>query len=52
LCGVILTFATPLCCAIFQQKAAIHVDSLERELMEKVLAMPNSPKYLYYNKGL
>lgn len=52
LCGVILTFATPLCCAIFEQKASIHVNSLEPELAAKVKALPNSPQYLYYNKGL
>lgn len=52
LCGVILTFATPLCCAIFQQKASIHVDSLEPELAEKCKMHPSNPKYLCYNKGL
>ena len=53
LCGIVLTFATPLCCAIFEQRASIHVDSLEQDLKDKVkkLNQPNI-QYLYYNKGL
>ena len=50
LCGVSLTFATPLCCALFEQKAAISVDRIENHLKER---LKNSDiKYLYYNKGL
>lgn len=53
LCGLVLTFATPLCCAIFEQKASIHVDNVEPGVREKVKAL-NRPdiQYLYYNKGL
>ena len=52
LCGFILTFATPLCCAIFEQKASISIDNVEPEIREKMLALPSKPQVLYYNKGL
>jgi hypothetical protein len=32
LLGVCLTFATPMCCALFSQRASIPVSSLEPEL--------------------
>lgn len=31
-CGICLTFATPMCCALFEQRAAIKTDDLEPEL--------------------
>ena len=52
LCGVVLTFATPLCCAIFEQKASISVDGIEPELREKALGLSSKPQLLFYNKGL
>ena len=52
LVGLVLTFATPLCCAIFEQKASIHVDSIESELRERVRKSNPAVQYLYYNKGL
>eukprot|EP00088_Acartia_fossae_P003396 TRINITY_DN11424_c0_g1_i1.p1 TRINITY_DN11424_c0_g1~~TRINITY_DN11424_c0_g1_i1.p1 ORF type:complete len:315 (-),score=52.52 TRINITY_DN11424_c0_g1_i1:178-1122(-) len=52
LLGLILTFATPMCCAIFQQQASIKPTSLEPELQAKLREMANPPEILYYNKGL
>ena len=51
LCGVFLTFATPLCCAIFSQKASIHIDSLEPDVKSR-LTSKGYADYLYFNKGL
>ena len=50
--GFILTFATPLCCAIFPQKPAIRVTDIEQTLKEKVRDMDPTVEQLYYNKGL
>jgi len=52
LLGIILTFATPMCCAIFEQKASIKPTAIEPELQEKIRGMPSPPEILYYNKGL
>lgn len=52
LCGVCLTFATPLCCALFAQKVAISVDSLEPEVKEQISAKDKKLQTVYYNKGL
>jgi len=51
LVGLVLTFATPLCCAIFEQQASIHVDSLEPEVSQRLKAKGHTG-YVYYNKGL
>ena len=52
LVGLVLTFATPLCCAIFEQKASIKPTAVEQELQDKIKNMANPPELLYYNKGL
>jgi hypothetical protein len=52
LSGVLLTFATPMCCALFPQKASMAVKRLEPELQDRIKRMPNPPTYVYYNKGL
>lgn len=53
LCGVSLTFATPLCCAIFEQQAKISVDKIETEIRDHVRSkFGPETKVLVYNKGL
>lgn len=52
ICGVCLTFATPMACALFTQKSKISVNKLELELQETAKQMDPPPEYVYYNKGL
>lgn len=51
-CGVCLTFATPLCCALFAQRVPISIDNLEPEVREHVLTQDPNAKTVIYNKGL
>lgn len=50
--GFCLTFSTPLCCALFPQKAAIQLNKLEPHLQESVKAKFPGQTVFYYNKGL
>lgn len=52
LCGVCLTFATPLCCALFAQKVAVPVNHLEPDVQEKLRSKDPGSTTVYYNKGL
>ncbi|KAJ8709705.1 hypothetical protein PYW08_009709 [Mythimna loreyi] len=45
-------FATPFCCAIFEQKANMKVDALEPELKNAALKLSPKAATVYYNKGL
>lgn len=51
-CGICLTFATPLCCALFAQQVPISIDQLEPDVREKIRARDKNTKVLIYNKGL
>ncbi|XP_075986695.1 sideroflexin-1-3 [Anticarsia gemmatalis] len=52
LVGVCVTFATPLGCALFDQKATLSVSSIETELQNTVKAKFPKTKEVFYNKGL
>ncbi|CAB3404109.1 unnamed protein product [Caenorhabditis bovis] len=52
ICGFMLAFSTPICCALFPQKSSIAVKKLEKPLRDQILALPDPPTYVYYNKGL
>lgn len=49
LCGTLLVFATPMCCAIFPQKSSLPLASVEEELQQKIKAVEAR---CYFNKGL
>ncbi|CAG2100783.1 unnamed protein product [Medioppia subpectinata] len=46
LCGLFLTFTTPMCCALFPQTASVALSRLEPELQT------NTALHAFYNKGL
>lgn len=52
--GLCLTFATPLACAFFKQKASLPFSRLEDDLKEEVKQKYDVSKIdrVYYNKGL
>lgn len=52
LTGFCLTFSTPLCCALFPQKATIQLNQLEPKLQEDVKKKFPGQTTFYYNKGL
>ncbi|KAH1012578.1 sideroflexin-1-like [Dendroctonus ponderosae] len=52
--GICLTFATPLACALFKQKASLPFSRLEDELKDKVAKEQDISKIdrVFFNKGL
>lgn len=52
LAGIGLYFMTPLGCALFPQRSAIHVRKLEVDVQNQILERKDSPRIVYYNKGL
>ncbi|XP_050460806.1 sideroflexin-1 [Cataglyphis hispanica] len=52
ICGVCLTFATPLCCALFAQRVPISVNRLESDVQKQIRSYDPNLETVYYNKGL
>lgn len=52
LTGICLTFSTPLCCALFPQRASIGISQLEPNLQQKLKVQYPGVNMYYYNKGL
>ncbi|KAK2579933.1 hypothetical protein KPH14_007613 [Odynerus spinipes] len=52
ICGICLTFATPLCCALFAQRIPINVNNLEPEVQKEIQSRDPTLRMVYYNKGL
>ena len=52
LTGFCLTFSTPLCCALFPQKAEIKLSELEPALQESCKTKFPGKTVFYFNKGL
>lgn len=54
LVGLCLTFATPLCCAFFKQKATLPFSKLENDLQEEIKKKYDITEIdrVIYNKGL
>ncbi|XP_063692955.1 sideroflexin-1-like [Bolinopsis microptera] len=50
--GLILTFATPLACAVFEQNSSIGVSKVEDNIQLKLREMNSKAKVLTFNKGL
>ena len=51
-CGLFLTFTTPMCCALFPQTSSMDISSLEPEIQEVMRSMASRPTKAFYNKGL
>lgn len=52
ICGVCLSLATPLCCALFTQRVPIAVNKLENDVRDAIRKKNPALETVYYNKGL
>ncbi|KAL2746227.1 sideroflexin-1 [Vespula maculifrons] len=50
ICRICLTFAIPLCCALFVQRVPISVDKLKSEVQKEVRSRDPGLQIIYYNK--
>lgn len=52
LVGLSVSIATPLCCALFEQRASLNINSIEPDLKEIMEKKFNKQDKVYFNKGL